>query len=180
MKSLLEKGALSARRGVTQKINLGSFRTARLLFSIVLLAGMLQSCNNDTKGQTAQAKAGDSLPEPKVDIKVNRRYDEKGNMIGFDSTYTSYYSNMSGDTSQMDSLMGSFDRYFQQEHSSFFGRQFDPLFFNDSTRYPDFFHDDFFLRRYELNDPYMRGMMYRMDSIKNSFYKDHRKFGKKP
>ena len=141
----------------------------------------LQSCNNDTKGQTAQAKkAGDSLPEPKIDIKVNRRYDEKGNMIGFDSTYTSYYSNMSGDTAQMDSLMGSFDRYFRQEHSSFFGRQFDPLFFSDSARYPDFFHDDFFLRRYELNDPYMRGMMYRMDSIKNSFYKEHRKLGKKP
>ena len=93
MKSLLKKGALSARRGVTHGIVLGSFGTARVLFSIVLLAGLLQSCNNDTKGQIAQAKrTGDSLPEPKIDIKVNRRYDEKGNMIGFDSTYTSYYS----------------------------------------------------------------------------------------
>lgn len=181
MKSLLKEGALSARRGVTHEMPIGPFRAAHFLFSIVLLMGLLQSCSNDTKGQSAHAKKSeDSLAKPKIDIKVNRRYDEKGNMIGFDSTYTSYYSNMSGDTAQMDSLMGSFDRYFRQEHSSFFGRQFDPLFFNDSTRYPDFFHDDFFLRRYELNDPYMRGMMYRMDSIKNSFYKDHRKFGKKP
>jgi len=180
MKSLSKKGVLSARRGVTHKISTG-LRTARFLFSIVLLTGLFQSCNHDTKGQSTEAKKGvDSTAKPKVDIKVNRRYDEKGNMIGFDSTYTSYYSNISGDTAQMDSLMGSFDRYFRQEHSSFFGRQFDPLFFNDSTRYPDFFHDDFFLRRYELNDPYMRGMMYRMDSIKNSFYKDHRRFGKKP
>ena len=42
MKSLLKEGALSARRGVTQKIALGSFRTARLLFLIILLAGLLQ------------------------------------------------------------------------------------------------------------------------------------------
>jgi hypothetical protein len=42
--------------------------------------------------------------KPKVAIKVNRRFDEKGNLIGFDSTYTSYYSNISGDTAQMDSL----------------------------------------------------------------------------
>lgn len=182
MKSLLKKGALSARRGATHAMPTGAPRMApRFLFSMVLLMGLLQSCNNDIKGQSAQAKkAVDSLAKPKVDIKVNRRYDEKGNMIGFDSTYTSYYSNISGDTAQMDSLIGSFDRYFRQEHSSFFGRQFDPLFFNDSTRYPDFFHDDFFLRRYELNDPYMRGMMYRMDSIKNSFYEEHRKFGKRP
>jgi hypothetical protein len=101
----------------------------------------------------------DSTIKPKIDIKVNRRFDEKGNLMGFDSTYTSYYSNVDGDTAQMDSLMGSFDRYFREDHSSFFKKQFDPLFFNDSARYPDFFHDDYFMRRYELNDPYMRGMM---------------------
>ena len=181
MKSRLKKGELSARRGVTNPAMEGTFRTTRFLLFIILLSVLLPSCHKDTNGQSADArKESDNLSEPKIDIKVNRRYDEKGNMIGFDSTYTSYYSNISGDTAQMDSLIGSFDRYFRQEHSSFFGRQFHPLFFDDSTRYPDFFHDDFFMKRYELNDPYLRGMMHRMDSIKNSFYKEHRKFGKTP
>lgn len=175
MKSLFFRGALSARREATNGITSGFFGVYTLGI-ITVLTLLLSSCDRDSRGQTADLKTDqrDSTSKPTIDIKVNRRFDEKGNMIGFDSTYTSYYSNISGDTSQMDSLMGTFDRYFRQDHSSFFRNQFDPLFFNDSTRYPDFFHDDFFLRRYELNDTYMRGMMQRMDSIKNKFYKEHR------
>ena len=181
MKSLFNRGALSARRGATKGNTSRIFHTGRLGITMTVLALLLSSCDRDSKGQTADLKKNqtDSVIKPKVDIKVNRRFDEKGNLIGFDSTYTSYYSNISGDTAQMDSLMGSFDRYFREDHSSFFKKQFDPLFFNDSTRYPDFFHDDFFMRRYELNDPYMRGMMQRMDSIKNQFYREHRKVEKK-
>jgi hypothetical protein len=40
-------------------------------------------------------------------------------------------------------------------------------------RHRDFFHDDFFLKRYELNDSYLRDMMRRMDSLKNNFYREH-------
>jgi len=181
MKSLFNRVALSARRRVTDRIKVRIFNTSTFGIPITLLVLLLSSCHGNTNGQSAELKKNqDSLQKPKVAIKVNRRYDEKGNMIGFDSTYTSYYSNISGDIAQMDSLMGSFDRYFRQDHSSFFRNQFDPLFFNDSSRYPDFFHDDFFMRRYELNDPYFRGMMHRMDSIKNNFYKEHRKVDKKP
>jgi len=99
--------------------------------------------------------------------------DNKGNVIGFDSTYTSFYSNVDGDTIKMDSLMRNFDRHFNLGKTSFFNRELDSLFFNDSLRYPDFFHDDFFLRRYELNDLYLRNMMHRMDSLKNNFYRQH-------
>jgi len=149
---------------------------------MTVLALLFSSCDRDSNGQSANLKKTqmDSTVKPKINIKVDRRFDEKGNLIGFDSTYTSYYSNVSGDTAQMDSLMGSFDRFFREDHSSFFKKQFDPLFFSDSARYPDFFHDDYFMRRYELNDPYMRDMMQRMDSIKNNFYKEHRKIEKRP
>ncbi len=178
MKSLSNRGALSARQGATNWVTSGFLSAGTLGITITVLLFFLSSCDRDSSGQTAFFKSDqrDSTNKPKIDIKVNRQFDEKGNLIGFDSTYTSFYSNISGDTSQMDSLMGTFDRYFRQDHSSFFKNQFDPLFFNDSMRYPDFFHDDFFLRRYELNDTYMRGMMQQMDSIKNKFYKEHRKF----
>lgn len=181
MKSLFTRGALSARRVATDRITSGIFRMSTQALALTVLALLLSSCDGNTNGQSGDFENNqtESLQKPKIDIKVNRRYDEKGNMIGFDSTYTSYYSNISGDTLQMDSLMGSFDRYFREDHSTFFRKQFDPLFFSDSTRYPDFFHDDFFMKRYELNDSYFRDMMHRMDSIKNNFYKEHSKVEKK-
>ena len=141
------------------------------------------SCQEKTKGQNAaETKKNvltkqDSLHKPKVTINVNRKYDDKGNMIGFDSTYSSYYSNMEGDTVKMDSLMQRFNRYFDQ--NSFLRNELNPLFFNDSTRYPDFFHHDFFEQRYEMNDPYLKRMMHRMDSIKNHFYLGERNENKK-
>lgn len=149
------------------------------MWAVILMTFiMLSSCNEQSKGQISgqekkdRSVAGaDSLNKPKVNIKVNRHYDDKGNMIGFDSTYSSFYSNVQGDTFKMDSLMNSFDRYFNRSHPTFFRNEFNTLFFNDSTRYPDFFHHDFFMKRYELNDHYFRGMMQRMDSIKNEFYR---------
>jgi hypothetical protein len=163
------KNGLSARRKAIHNFLNPFFG---LLLVLVLF---LWSCNDKPREQNPKEKnrssvSYDSLNKPKVNIKVNKRYDDKGNVIGFDSTYTSFYSNIHGDTSSMDSLMGSFDRYFKRDHSLSFGNQFNSLFFNDSTRYPDFFHDDFFMKRYELNDHYLRDMMRRMDSIKNHFY----------
>lgn len=170
---------LSARR---KTIRIQSRRSPFWIFLIGALF-ILSSCHEKSSGQhSAELKkeqSADSLNKPKVNIKVNRHYDDKGNVVGFDSTYTSYYSNVSGDTVQMDSLMSRFDRYFNLNHSSFFRNEFNPLFFNDSLRYPDFFHDDFFRKRYELNDEYLKGMMQRMDSIKNEFYRDESAKNKK-
>jgi hypothetical protein len=147
---------------------------------------LCSSCQENSKAQnSAEQKADnastvtDSLDKPKVSIKVNKRYDDKGNLIGFDSTYSSYYSNIKGDTSKMDSLMQGFDSYFDRNRSSFFDNRFNNLFFNDSMRYPDFFYKDFFLKRYELNDAYMRGMMERMDSMKNHFFYEQSREEKK-
>lgn len=185
MKWNAQRSGLSARRGITQKIDKKVFIIMRPVTRAVFLGAfavvsiLISSCDKKTNGQdhaTAQSNhttvSKDSLNKPKVSVKVNRRYDEKGNVIGFDSTYSSYYSNVKGDTATMDSLMHRFDRYFNFNHSSLWDRQFNTLFFNDSARYPDFFHDDFFMKRYELNDQYFRGMMNRMDSIKNHFFKE--------
>ena len=137
-------------------------------------------CDGKTDAQTAKKEKtpGDTLAKPKVNIRVNRQYDEKGNVVSFDSTYTSFYSNMNGDTVSMDTLMKGFDRYFDFNYPSVFQREFRPLFFTDSLRYPDFFHDDFFMKRYELNDWYMREMMKRMDSIKNRYFEERSRSGK--
>jgi len=126
------------------------------------------------RGQVATRHKDDSVKKPKVDIKVNRHFDDKGNMVGFDSTYTSYYSSVEGDTTQMDSMFRDFNTYFKKQHRSLFDDHFNNLFFNDSLMYPDFFHKDFFSQRYKLNDRYFRDMMTEMDSVKNKFYRDNR------
>lgn len=169
MSLAFKQSGLSARRKTLHNF-LNPFFGAFLILSV-----FFSSCHEKTNGQNPEKNpsasvARDSLNKPKVNIKVNKHYDDKGNVVGFDSTYTSFYSNILGDTATMDSLMSSFDQYFRRDHSLFFDRQFNSLFFNDSARYPDFFHKDFFLKRYELNDPYLRKMMDRMDSIKNQFY----------
>lgn len=68
---------------------------------------------------------------PKEDFKVNREYDERGNLIRFDSTYT---YNWSGDTILINEKMSeNFDHFFNDhfkffnDSNSFFG-DFDQLF----------------------------------------------------
>jgi hypothetical protein len=155
---------------------------------VACIAGTSVAASSCDKGSNEKTKhvtkdrvavANDSLGKPKVNIKVNRRFDDKGNLIGFDSTYSSFYSDLRGDTVKMDSLMRNFDSYFSLNHSPLFDRQFNKLFFNDSARYPDFFHNDFFMKRYELNDQYLKGMMQDMDSIKNKFFEKDAKAGKR-
>jgi len=67
---------------------------------------------------------------PKEDFKVNREYDEHGNLIRFDSTYT---YNWSGDTTIINEKMPeNFDHFFNDSLSmgySFFG-DIDQLFTN--------------------------------------------------
>jgi hypothetical protein len=171
---------LSARQRTIPKTRHRIKRITTLWGLVVSIFILVSSCHEKTNEQNSaepkketSSTTQDSLNKPKTSVRVNRHYDDKGNLVGFDSTYSSYYSNITGDTSKMDSLMLSFDRYFNRNHSLFFDNQLDRLFFNDSTsRYPDFFHKDYFLKRYELNDAYLRGMMNRMDSIKNRFYLD--------
>jgi hypothetical protein len=167
----IKNAGRSARQKTSKKTN--------VLLHVLMLAVVgvfFSACHENTSGQKmkAETQKPDSVKKPQEFIKVNRHYDDKGNMVGFDSTYSSYYSNIEGDTVAMDSMMKGFDRYFGQRHPSLLQREFEPLFFADSLRYPDFFHRDFFMKRYELNDAYMRDMMQRMDSIKNRYFEERK------
>ena len=73
----------------------------------ITIACMLcfSSCNGQSgkeKKETADKNA------PKTDIKVNKEYDKDGNLIRYDSTYSSYYSNILNDTILGDSIFNNF------------------------------------------------------------------------
>src|SRR6266705_2989824 len=95
---------LSARHKINHFFNNNFWILALML--VLIFATVL-----NTSGQHGDLKKG--LPktsnEPKVDIKVNRHYDNEGNIIGYDSTYSSYYSNVPGDTTWVHSPMKDFD-----------------------------------------------------------------------
>ena len=133
----------------------------------------LSACNGQptTDGTSASI---DTLTErqdtPKVDVRVNKQYDEHGNLIAYDSSYTSVYQGRSGDAAFMDSVFKDFMPGFGMRYPFLNDPGFNSLFFPDSSFHEDFFHHDFFQKRMEMNQRYMQRMMEQMDSLKNQYF----------
>lgn len=109
----------------------------------------------------------DSLIKPDVRIKVNKHYDDSGNLIGYDSIYSSHYYSVVGDTTKRKSWN------LNSDHFSFFNNDLNKWLYPDSLfYYPNLVQRDFFLKRYGLNDPHFRNMMHWLDSIKSNFYRE--------
>ncbi|MBP6390559.1 MAG: hypothetical protein KA175_05830 [Flavobacteriales bacterium] len=133
----------------------------------------LSACNGQptTDGTTASI---DTLAQrqdtPQVEVRVNKEYDEHGNLIAFDSSYSSVYHGRSGDAAFMDSMFKDFMPGFGMRYPFLNDPGFNNLFFPDSSFHQDFFHDDFFQKRMETNQRYMQRMMEQMDSLKNQYF----------
>lgn len=150
-----------------------------MLVSFLFL--VFSGCNSQTrKGnlQLAETKAtrltGDSLDKPRIDVKVNRQYDNKGNLVRFDSTYSYFYSGPKGSMhSGNDSVFSSFRSFFEKSYPDLMDRHNNSIFFNDSLFKYDFFNDDYFQKRFELNNKLFENMYQQMDSIKRDFLKQN-------
>ncbi|MEZ4740171.1 MAG: hypothetical protein R2818_12660 [Flavobacteriales bacterium] len=139
---------------------------------MVLCAIMLNlsACSQDgTKKEPVPKDTEAVIDTPKVDIQVNKRYDEAGNLIAFDSTYTSIYRGRTGDQAFLDSVFRDFKPMFRSRYPFLEDPGFNDLFFQDSLMHHDFFHDDFFRRRMQLNEEYLQRMMEEMDAMKNDY-----------
>ena len=117
-----------------------------------------------------QASSPALVDTPQVEVKVNKQYDEHGNLIAFDSTYSSVWRHGWSDTTRMDSLFNAFRSPFGSSYPFLSDPFFNNMFFNDSLLYGDFFHDDFFTKRMELNRRHMDQLMHEMDSVKNRYF----------
>jgi hypothetical protein len=146
-----------------------------ILLIFIFALSILFSCNGQTKKEEKTVTNTIHKQEkgkPEEVIKVNRYYDEKGTLVSFDSTYTSYYESSKVNEKLMDSLVKVFKKSsFIEQFPSMNDKYFKNLFLTDSLINNDFFHEDFFRKRFELNKRYMERMMQQMDSVKNEFFK---------
>ncbi|MCF8380961.1 MAG: hypothetical protein K9H49_15410 [Bacteroidales bacterium] len=137
-------------------------------FAVIII---LNSCN----GQLLKKEKVDDttkLKSPYTDIKVNKEYDEEGNLIRFDSSYTYYYSNIENNDSLSDSIFYEFKKKFNFAYPFSDKAFFEDFFFMDTLMPYDFYKEDFFLERFKQNMYRMEKLFWEMDSIKNNFFWD--------
>ena len=61
--------------------------------------------------------------------------------------------------------------FFEKSYPNLIGRYHNTIFFNDSLFKYDFFNDDYFQKRFQLNEKMFENMYQQMDSIKRDFLK---------
>ncbi|PIF00722.1 MAG: hypothetical protein CR994_05050 [Maribacter sp.] len=116
---------------------------------LVVSAFLTLSCNSQEKKNKDSSQDGDKAriaEAPKGSWKVNREFDEDGNLIRYDSIY-SWSSGTDLDkmaTMDRDSILSSMQSRFYNGFSNFDDEGFPELFSNDSLFAKQFFNDDFF------------------------------------
>lgn len=133
----------------------------------------LSSCN----GQTGKKEINDQAKtdKPKTDVQVKKVYDDHGNLIKYDSTYTYEYTNPDLKGSVRDSVTAEFSKHFGQ--NDFIGNESlfkdmlsrDSLLMNNDAFTKEFFNKDFFSNDFGLSSQNMEKFFQQMDSVRNEF-----------
>lgn len=134
----------------------------------IVMSFMISGCNGQINKENAVGSS-DTI-KPHTDIKVNKEYDEYGNLVRYDSSYSYYYSNIESDTLLGDSIVKDFRNYFNKRYGFSNEPFFNDYFFEDSLLQYDFYKNDFFSNRFRRNMEYMDRLFWEMDSIKNRFF----------
>lgn len=145
-----------------------------VMIALLFLAGAT-ACNGQGE-KKQEAKNLEAAPAgPQGTWKVNRHYDEKGNMVGYDSTYVWSYSSRNGlrQNVDADSVMAAFRRQFNTHFPSLFNHSFGEPVWNDSLFYREFTGPDYFLHKWHNDYFDMQKMMERMDSLRNDFLRNN-------
>lgn len=144
-------------------------------FMLGLLALITAGCSAQTAKQKESTTNAQQAIQPKASWKVNKKYDDKGNLISYDSTYTWSYSSGPGQGVQVDSdsVMNAFRKHFNSSFPAMFNNSFGAPVWNDSLFSRDFLRHDYFMKRYSDNFFDMEGMMRSMDSVRNNFLQEN-------
>lgn len=145
-----------------------------IIFAIPLL---FLSCSGQGQQKDLNNKAQSNIEknEPRAEIKVNKIYDDEGNMVRYDSTYVWSYSNVAGDSVfvDVDSVMSRFQPFMDAKNRFYFPFFHTEPFIQDSIFYYDFLDNDYFMHRWENSMESMTDMMREMDSLKSQFFREN-------
>ncbi len=116
---------------------------------LTVMALLSLSCNGqkgEVENTNKNGNINNNVNTPKGSWKVDKEFDENGNLIRYDSIYSwssnSKYDNLSN--FDRDSLMQSFKSKFFTNFSRFENQGFDDVFSQDSLFSKRFFNDGFF------------------------------------
>jgi hypothetical protein len=111
--------------------------------------------------------------QPQREINVTKDYDENGNVIRYDSTYSYSFSGAYPDTVMIDSIFNDLRIHFGRNTFPFSDPFFDDHFFNDSLFYHDFYRRDYFYNQFPSFSEHMKRLFQELDSLKNSLQSEH-------
>lgn len=141
----------------------------RIWFLIFTILFILSGCT-EQENKSKSNELTNAIDAPIEDIVVNKEYDEDGNIIRYDSTYSSFYSNIKDDKLAEDSILNNFKRMFEKEYPFSYKPAFNDFLFRDSLLKYDFYKKDFFSNRFNQNKERIDKMLQEMDSVKNKFF----------
>ncbi len=118
--------------------------------------------------------------KPQASWKVNKRYDDNGNLIGYDSTYSWSYSSKAGVTNdaETDSIMNAFGQQFG-DFPSFFTQRFGADVWNDSLFYNELTSPGELMQKWGNTNFDMGAIMRRLDSLGSSLLGEFPRLGNK-
>lgn len=114
-------------------------------YILLFVFGLITVSCNGQKNET-KTEEKNIVEQPKGTWKVDKEFDENGNLIRYDSIYTWSSSNKFDKLSSIerDSLMQSFKSRFFTNYSGFENQGFEDVFSQDSLFSKRFFNNDFF------------------------------------
>ncbi|MDX1545283.1 MAG: hypothetical protein R3214_15220 [Christiangramia sp.] len=148
-------------------------RTRILLLMLILSFAACNAQDKEKKNDDLKTET-DKSAIPKGSWKVDKEFDENGNLISYDSTYVYSYSTVEGDSinnEDVDEIFKNFRRFFHNQQMSGHSGLMNS-FLNDSLYGdPNFFEDDFFSNR--MMSRHFQEQIRQMDSMRNEFLKQH-------
>ncbi len=152
-------------------------KIALLLTMLILNLGCnLQEFNKDKNSQNDNDSIAQIAESPEGTWKVNKEFDEDGNLIRYDSIYSWSSNNNLNELalSNPDSLLKSFRSKFYRNFSKFDDQRFENLFAEDSLFTDRFFDDRFFDSQFGEDFMNIDRVRERMETMQQQFLERYR------
>jgi hypothetical protein len=135
------------------------------------------NCQSQNQKEKKNTDLKDTL-KPKTHIEVKKEYDEFGNLISVDSTYSYFYSNIKNDSVLEQKVFDQFKLNFNNQFEGI-----DSLFIKDFFEHSpfninDFYTEDFLKKSFDRHQEKMEKLLKQTDALKNEYYKNQKELKK--